>query len=751
MESLQQQSVQEPQRPGINAAMRVNLWVYGGSQVKLHDFTWRGEGPVASLFGKVLGENAGKIIEGQQNRVLAYFDNPLQALSAAKSLQLSFLTLDQGPFAGRLLASVTIDRWVPQRASQPVGEDVPTQVVEARPLPREEAAPEVPRILVANDIRELAKGVAGFEFSATPRRNAGESGSSEAMYELLWADASTYTRLRQEIQDAGKNAPKPSRYLIDCELGRGAMGVVYKAHDKLIDRTVALKTILVDHNAPDRDELVERLQREAKAAGSLDHPNIITIYDVGQEGDLVYLSMQFIEGDTLAKLLVERKLPPLSILLSYIDQICSAVGFAHQRGVVHRDLKPSNLMLTSQGFIKVLDFGIAKLGDASMTQAGMVVGTPSYMAPEQAAGKGVDHRSDIFALGAVFYELFTGERAFGTQGITTVLYNVINEDPVPPSVIQPSLPSGIDTIIQKALAKDPQQRFQKCEEMREAFRQQATLLGAAGTQHSLPVEPEPPIGTQLRPTPLPSSIQIRNLLDDTTVTRRRAKRSPWTAIAVCVVLVAAIAGGWVFRGRLIAAFKGGAQPTQVKNDLPAGGAPATGSGAPVSAETGTTKPDDTTSKPSTDDSSHAASVPEKLPDKPAAATTNFQTVQSATNNSSHSAAETQTPAPPKSAVATPENGKTQNEANDSGRSKGRKRNSPNAVIEPPAENVQSADGFSSSDIPALLRKADADAGRGDYRSARYEYGIVLRLDRQNAAAREGMRRVQEAEKEKAQN
>src|SRR5258708_1124403 len=655
----------------------------------------------------------------------------MHALATARSLQQKLLTFDEEGVSEQIVGGALIHGWNnPPKSSTA---DASTEVFAP---PTVMADPGPAQILVTEKIHDVARSVPGFEFNAMAIRGPGETGTAETFYELLWADASTYAHLRRAIHDANVTMPRQSRYAIEAELGRGAMGLVYKAHDRLIGRTVALKTIAVDKNARDHDSLVERLKQEAKAAGGLDHPNIITIYDVGQEDDLVYLSMQFVEGVPLSTVLAEGKLPPMPVLLAYADQICSAVGFAHKKGVIHRDLKPANLMITTDGIIKVLDFGIAKLGDTGLTLAGMVIGTPTYMAPEQAMGKKVDHRSDIYALGAVFYELLTGERPFKGE-ITTIFYKLINEDPVPPSVINPSLPIGIDAIVRKALAKDPQQRFQSCEEMRAAFAEQAALIGTAA---AAPVAVSRPLITPKALQPHPSEAVPR--APGTSIAKRRSRRWLYVGLVACILAAAAVLALRIARVR--AAMWAFQHPGEIS--VPS---------APVKAAQPTVTPSSVTSEsPAKEPSGSAAGGPGSQParnDTSAAATNPAAPANAQPSDSQPASApdvsdssKLATPDATAKATETPNDASTEAKIEPAGvgTKTGKRPHAANDADQ--ARSVGSVEGFKRSDVPDLIRRADAAASRGDYAGARYGYSIAFRLDHQNAAARAGLRRVTEA-------
>jgi serine/threonine-protein kinase len=280
---------------------------------------------------------------------------------------------------------------------------------------------------------------------------------------------------------------KAGRYEIVGELGRGAMGVVYKAMDPVIGRTVAVKTIRLSEEGTglSRPELLTRFQTEARAAGLLTHPNIVVVFDAGEEDGLYYITMELVEGKSLQALLDGGHAFPLPRTLRIMEQTCSALQFAHERNVIHRDIKPANLMLTPDDTVKVTDFGTAKiLQFGTVQQTAHVMGTPSYMSPEQVKGRAVDGRSDIFSLGVMLYEMVTGEKPFPGQNITTVIYKIVNEDPVPPRQIDPSIHPGISAVVMKALVKEPDQRYQSCREMLEDLRNYRSLAPSGGNPQS---------------------------------------------------------------------------------------------------------------------------------------------------------------------------------------------------------------------------------------------------------------------------
>jgi hypothetical protein len=280
---------------------------------------------------------------------------------------------------------------------------------------------------------------------------------------------------------------KAGRYEIVAELGRGAMGVVYKATDPVIGRAVAVKTIKLSEEGTGltRPELLQRFQTEARAAGLLTHPNIVVVYDAGEEDGLYYITMELVEGKSVQALLDAGHAFPLPRVLRIMEQACSALQFAHERNVVHRDVKPANIMLTPDDTVKVTDFGTAKiLQFGTVQQTAHVMGTPSYMSPEQVKGRAVDGRSDIFSLGVMLYEMITGEKPFPGQSITTVIYKIVNEDPVPPRQINPSIHPGISAAVMRALAKEPETRYQTCKELLEDLRNYRSAPGAAGNAQS---------------------------------------------------------------------------------------------------------------------------------------------------------------------------------------------------------------------------------------------------------------------------
>ena len=260
------------------------------------------------------------------------------------------------------------------------------------------------------------------------------------------------------------------KYEIQSVLGKGAMGVVYKAFDPHIERTVAIKTVRKELVDPDlAQQFMARFKNEAKAAGRLHHPNIVGVYEYGEDDSVAFIAMEYVDGTGLREYLNRKARFEIGQIVAIATQLLQALEFAHGRGVVHRDIKPANLILTSDGALKVADFGIARIDTTSLTMTGMVMGTPSYMSPEQCQGKDSDHRTDLFSAAIVIYELLTGERPF-TGSPEMIAYKICHEPPKPASQVSAlGLPPGVDDVLDTALAKVPEQRFQNALAFRNAL------------------------------------------------------------------------------------------------------------------------------------------------------------------------------------------------------------------------------------------------------------------------------------------
>ncbi|HWQ55335.1 MAG TPA: serine/threonine-protein kinase [Bryobacteraceae bacterium] len=384
------------------------------------------------------------------------------------------------------------------------------------------------------------------------------------------------------------------RYRIERELGRGAMGVVYHAIDPNIGRPVAIKTIRLGDvgSTAERTRLRERLSREARSAGILSHPGIVTIYDVDQEGEVAYIAMEFVDGSTLEDVLSSPQPVTPRRVFSILGQTAVALDYAHQKGIVHRDIKPANIMITADGNVKIADFGIAKItASEQFTMTGTIVGTPHYMAPEQVQGQPVDGRADQFSLAVVAFEMLTGDKPFTGDQLTTVVYKIVAEEPPRVQRFNSTLTLQIEHVLRKGLAKKPDARYKNCQEFIDALEDACASARnwRPMSRAAAPSEPTLPAGT--RPH-LPPGRSPRAGDTTTDAPRRRNGVLPLLfGILVAAGLVGAVAwqaAPWISKQvtQPEAALAPAAEPPAVEAQKPASMSPAenTAASAPPPAE-----------------------------------------------------------------------------------------------------------------------------------------------------------------------
>ena len=280
------------------------------------------------------------------------------------------------------------------------------------------------------------------------------------------------------VQEVSQSKPSLGRYEILEELGRGAMGIVYKGRDPKLNRVTAIKTIRFtdDFDEEQAAKIREQFYREAEVVAKLSHPNIVTIYDVGEDLDLSYLAMEYLEGESLETFARKENLLSIRKSIDVTAQVCDALAYAHNHGIVHRDIKPANIMILKNGLVKVTDFGIARATASSKTRTGVIKGTPYYMSPEQISGMKVDGRSDIFSLGIVFYQLLTGELPFGGENLAAIMYQITTVEPEPPTTHNPKIYKAAVAILNRALEKSLESRYQGAKQMGDHLRLLAQKL-----------------------------------------------------------------------------------------------------------------------------------------------------------------------------------------------------------------------------------------------------------------------------------
>jgi serine/threonine-protein kinase len=290
------------------------------------------------------------------------------------------------------------------------------------------------------------------------------------------------------LPGGGVEKPMLGRYQVEKELGKGAMGVVYLGKDPKIGRVVAIKTMALsqEFDADELQDVKDRFFREAETAGRLNHPNIVTIFDAGEEHDLAYIAMEFLKGKDLAPYIKPENLLPLPKVMSIIARVAEALSYAHTNSVVHRDIKPANIMYDLESdTVKVTDFGIARITDSSKTKTGMVLGTPSYMSPEQLAGKKIEGRSDLFSLGVTLYQLASGHLPFQGDSMAQLMFKIANEPHADILTFNPALPACLVDIVNRSLEKDPEKRFQTGEEMANAIKACAASGGEPAAKYDV--------------------------------------------------------------------------------------------------------------------------------------------------------------------------------------------------------------------------------------------------------------------------